>query len=66
MRIVTVKLPEQILEEIDRLVDEGRYANRSDFIRMAVREMLNKEYEKKPRAEPKKNKNGVNVVVMSI
>jgi Arc/MetJ-type ribon-helix-helix transcriptional regulator len=66
MRIVTVKLPEQILEEIDRLVDEGRYANRSDFIRMAVREMLNKEYEKKLRAEPKKNKNGANVVVMSI
>jgi Predicted transcriptional regulators containing the CopG/Arc/MetJ DNA-binding domain len=43
MRIVTVKMPEHYLEKIDKLVEEGLYLSRSDFIRIAVREWLGRE-----------------------
>jgi len=43
MRIVTFKLSEATLEEIDRLVREGKYASRSEFIRIAVYEKLQRE-----------------------
>ncbi|RLB79549.1 MAG: hypothetical protein DRH17_13625 [Deltaproteobacteria bacterium] len=43
MRIVTFKLSEAALEEIDRLVREGKYASRSEFIRIAVYEKLQRE-----------------------
>jgi len=40
MRIVTVKMPEPWIEEIDRLVREGIYTSRSELIREAVRRLL--------------------------
>lgn len=43
MRIVTVKIPEWYLEAIDELVRMGRYASRSEAIRVAIRELLAKE-----------------------
>ena len=46
MRIVTVKLPESYLEIIDRLVDLGRYASRGEFIRTAVRKLIDEELAK--------------------
>jgi antitoxin ParD1/3/4 len=45
VRIVTVKLPESYLEIIDRLVDLGRYTCRSEFIRTAVRKLIDEELE---------------------
>jgi antitoxin ParD1/3/4 len=43
MRVVSVKIPESYLEIIDRLVDVGRYTCRSEFIRTAVRKLIDEE-----------------------
>lgn len=43
LRVVTLKLPEQLLADIDELVDSKRYATRSEVIRVAIRELLRKE-----------------------
>jgi len=40
---VSVKIPEIYLIEIDRLVNMGRYMNRSEVIRIAVRNLLDRE-----------------------
>jgi metal-responsive CopG/Arc/MetJ family transcriptional regulator len=43
LRVVTLKLPEQLLMDIDELVASKRYATRSEVIRVAIRELLKKE-----------------------
>ncbi len=43
MKLVTVKLPEAILDGLDELVKAGMYQNRSAAIRAAVRDLLKKE-----------------------
>jgi len=43
LRIITVKFPDIYLEGIDELVRIGKYRNRSEVIRVAVRELLRKE-----------------------
>jgi antitoxin ParD1/3/4 len=43
LRVVTLKLPEQLLADIDELVASKRYATRSEVIRVAIRELLKKE-----------------------
>lgn len=43
MRLVTVKLPEAIVEGIDELVKTGFYSSRSAVIRAAVRDLLRRE-----------------------
>ena len=43
LRIVTIKLPESLLDAIDELVRQGKYMNRSDVIRHAVRRLLEEE-----------------------
>ncbi|MGC9009607.1 MAG: ribbon-helix-helix domain-containing protein [Sulfolobales archaeon] len=43
MKIVSVKIPRTYLEDIDRLVKEGFYTSRSEFIRTALRILLAKE-----------------------
>ena len=43
MKLITVKLPEAILEGLDELVKAGMYQNRSAAIRAAVRDMLKTE-----------------------
>ena len=40
MRLIAVHLPERIIEDIQRLVNRGLYPNRSEAIRIAVREAL--------------------------
>jgi Arc/MetJ-type ribon-helix-helix transcriptional regulator len=40
MKIVTVKLPETLIEGMDELVKSGLYPSRSDVIRTAVRDLL--------------------------
>ncbi|MDH5816633.1 MAG: ribbon-helix-helix domain-containing protein [Candidatus Nezhaarchaeota archaeon] len=43
MRIITVKIPEAYLRELDELVRSGLYPSRSEIIRTALRELLKKE-----------------------
>jgi Arc/MetJ-type ribon-helix-helix transcriptional regulator len=40
METVTAKLTERLATELDRLVEQGWFANRSDAIRAAVRDMV--------------------------
>ncbi|MHA1904088.1 MAG: ribbon-helix-helix domain-containing protein [Candidatus Thorarchaeota archaeon] len=43
MRLIAVHLPERILADIQRLVDSGLYPNRSEAIRIAIRDLLKHE-----------------------
>jgi Arc/MetJ-type ribon-helix-helix transcriptional regulator len=43
LKLVTVKMPELYIEGIDELVKIGKYRNRSEVIRVAIRELLRKE-----------------------
>ncbi len=43
LKLVTVKLPEKLVVDVDQLVAAGIYHNRSDAIRVAVRDMLRRE-----------------------
>ncbi len=43
MKLVTVKLPEALIQGIDDLVRTGMYPSRSAAIRAAIRDMLKKE-----------------------
>ena len=43
MKLVTVKLPEALIEGLDELSRSGMYPSRSAAIRAAVRDMLKKE-----------------------
>lgn len=43
MKLVTVKIPEALLEGLDELVNAGMYQSRSAAIRAAVRDMLKRE-----------------------
>lgn len=38
--VVTVKLPKSVVDQIDALVSQGTFLNRSDAIREAVRRLL--------------------------
>jgi len=40
---VAVKLTVDLISAIDGVIATGRYANRSEFVRAAVRALLNKE-----------------------
>jgi len=40
---IGAQVPQKMKEEICRVVNLGNYLNESDFIRTAVRELLNKE-----------------------
>ncbi len=40
MERVTLRIPEQQIEAVERMVETGKYPNRSEAIRSAVREML--------------------------
>lgn len=41
MERVTFRIPKQHLEEVETLVDEGEFPNRSEAIRSALRTLLN-------------------------
>jgi Arc/MetJ-type ribon-helix-helix transcriptional regulator len=43
MKLVTVKLPEALIDGMDDLVRAGMYPSRSSVIRAAVRDLLRKE-----------------------
>ena len=40
---VTLRLPKQQIEQVESLVDDGEFPNRSEAIRQAVREMISEE-----------------------
>ena len=40
MSRVTVRMPDQQVEEIDELIDAGTFPNRSEAIRAAIRDLL--------------------------
>jgi len=44
MKNISVRLPEKLLEELDNLVEQGKYANRTDVIRDAARTLLRSQY----------------------
>ena len=44
-RVVSVRLPAELLEEVERLVEKGRFKSKSEAIREALRSFL---YERKP------------------
>jgi hypothetical protein len=48
MERVTLRIPKQQIEQVERMVDTGQFPNRSEAIRSAVREMIN-EQETEPR-----------------
>jgi hypothetical protein len=43
MERVTLRIPKQQIEEVERMVDTGQFPNRSEAIRSAVREMINEQ-----------------------
>lgn len=43
MRLISVKLPEALIEGMDELVRKGAYPSRSSILRTAVRDLLKKE-----------------------
>ncbi len=45
MKIVTVFLPEEYLGILEKLVEQGRFPNRSEAIRVAVRDLIKTEYQ---------------------
>jgi len=49
MRLISVKLPEVYLEGIEKLVKTGFYPNRSEAIRVAIRDLLKRELWEKQR-----------------
>ncbi len=42
MRTIPAKVTEKLVTEIDELISEGWYANRSEAIRDAIRELVKK------------------------
>jgi len=42
-KLIHVRLSQELLDAIDRLVKTGKYANRSEFIRAAIREQLKRD-----------------------
>ena len=40
MRLVQVRLPEGLIEEIERLVECGLYGNKSDAVREGIRRLI--------------------------
>ncbi len=47
MNVVPIRLPDKIIEEIDKMVQEGFYSNRSSAIRIIVTRYVLEETEKK-------------------
>jgi len=45
LRAVSLKLPEVMLEALDKLVRQKKYSSRNEAIRIAIRDLLNRELE---------------------
>lgn len=52
---VTLRIPTAQLEEIEKAVENGHFPNRSEAIRAAVREMLERrDFYRRPEAVPRR------------
>jgi Arc/MetJ-type ribon-helix-helix transcriptional regulator len=58
MERVTLRIPKQQIEEVERMVETGEYPNRSEAIRAAVRDMLAEQAQGKERPSEKRNRQG--------
>ena len=56
MERVTLRIPKQQVEEVERMVETGEYPNRSEAIRAAVREMLAEQEGMKERPSEKRKR----------
>ena len=43
MRLIAVHLPERYVDDLEALVEKNLYPNRSEVIRIAIRDMLKRE-----------------------
>ena len=43
MKMITVHIPESYLIDIEKLIDDGIYPNRSELVRIAVRDLIRME-----------------------
>jgi len=43
MKLIAVHLPDRIVSDIEELVNKGLYPNRSEAIRIAIRDLLKRE-----------------------
>ena len=43
MRLITLNLPEPYIKALDKLVEEKKFPNRAEAIRMAIRDFLKAE-----------------------
>ena len=43
MERVTLRIPEQQIDEVEQMVERGKFPNRSEAIRAAVREMIDEQ-----------------------
>ncbi|MEL9929677.1 MAG: ribbon-helix-helix domain-containing protein [Sulfolobales archaeon] len=59
MKIVTVKIPRSYIDDIDKLVKKGYYASRSEFIRTALRILLDKEFNRLIQDDATSTRSGV-------
>ena len=50
MERVTLRIPKQQIEEVEQMVDRGKYPNRSEAIRSAVREMIDEQEQERPKS----------------
>jgi len=52
MKVVTICMPESYVDGVDKLIKQGMYPNRSEVIRIAIRDLLVEESwgERKPTA----------------
>ncbi|MEM0085093.1 MAG: ribbon-helix-helix domain-containing protein [Candidatus Methanomethylicia archaeon] len=44
MKVITIRLPEAVVREIDLLINSGRFSSRAEVIREAVRDFVRKEF----------------------
>jgi len=52
MVLISVHVPKQLLDELDELVREGRFPNRSEAIRTAIRDLILRERAARQRSGP--------------
>ena len=56
MKVIPIRLPDKVIEIIDKLIEEGFYANRSAAIRVIVTRYVLEETKAKPTYAPNSNR----------
>jgi len=62
MVLISVHLPKWMLEELDKLVREGKFPNRSEAIRVAIRDLLMREKMSEKEKERERKKDVLDIV----